>query len=109
MALREEAAYGVRVAGQVATHRVRLRITSGIHTNDPDRVSLEAGTLLRLVDVDQYLEWTCAGPFLTSVGRYEVLDPASSGLVASITHGTIHDDVGPPIADHPDLETTGSR
>lgn len=85
-----------------ATHRVRRRL-SGSETY-PASVTLEAGTLLRRIELAQYLEWTCAGPFLSSVGRYEVLGPARRDMMIEVTHRTVHDDQGPLIAEHPDFE-----
>ncbi len=57
-----------------------------------------------LFEVIHYLEGSCAGPFLSSVGRYEVLDGGAPGALVEITHATIHDGVGPVIEEHPDLE-----
>jgi hypothetical protein len=89
-----------------ATHVVMRTIASGLWTTER-RYGLAEGTALRLIEVAQHLEGTCAGPFLSSVGRYEVLDGAP-GEVAEITHGTINDDKGPAISDHPDVERLGS-
>ena len=79
-------------------------IAEGVWTTDR-RHSLDPGTRLRRIEVVQYLDGgSCAGPFLSSVGRYEVLDGGAPGALAEITHATIHDDVGPVIEEHPDLE-----
>jgi hypothetical protein len=84
------------------THRVRRRVT-GSETY-PAIVTLEAGTLLRRTELAQYLDSTCAGPFLSSVGRYEVLGAAGVDMIIEVTHGTVHDDHGPLIAEHPLFE-----
>jgi hypothetical protein len=84
-------------------YRVLRQITKGVWTTDR-RNSLDPGTRLRRIEVVQYLEDTGAGPFMSSVGRYEVLDGGTPGALAEITHATIHDDEGPAIEEHPDLE-----
>lgn len=89
--------------GTQRVYRVSRPIGEGAWTTDR-RSSLDTGTRLRRIEVVQYLEHTCAGPFLSSVGRYEVLDGGVPGALAEITHATIHDDVGPVIEEHPDLE-----
>jgi hypothetical protein len=64
---------------------------------------------LRRIEVVQYLDsGSCAGPFLSSVGRYEVLDGGTPGALAELIHATVHDDVGPVVDAHPDLEAITS-
>ena len=90
--------------GTQPVYRVSRRIAEGVWTTDR-RYSLDPGTHLRRIEVVQYLDCgSCAGPFLSSVGRYEVLDGGAPGTLAEITHATTHDDVGPIIEEHPDLE-----
>ena len=67
----------------------------------PDAGGRDRSGLLELI-LDS--EGSCAGPFLSSVGRYEVLDGGAPGALVEITHATIHDGVGPVIEEHPDLE-----
>lgn len=76
-------------------------IASGVWTTER-RYALAEGTRLRLIEVAQYHEGTCAGSFVSSVGRYEVLG-AAPGEVAEITHCTARGDDGTVIAEHPDV------
>ena len=84
------------------SHVAARRIAAGLWTTER-RNALPAGTRLRQIEVVQYLEWTCAGPFLSSVGRYAVVDGAP-GEIAEITHATAHEDSAPVARDHPDIE-----
>ncbi len=88
----------------VPTHRVLRRIGAGLGTSNPAAVILEAGTLLRRVELAAYLDGTCGGIFKASVGRYQVLDPGMPDLVVTMTHAYVHGADGPTIEEHPDLE-----